>query len=68
MGRGVGMDVGYLGWLLREGRIAGQKRGGRWYTSAAAVRRYQREVANGAIPVGRPRRRSAEGQVSNDQQ
>jgi len=48
----------YLGWLLREGRIAGQKRRGRWYTTEAAVRRYQQEVASQAIPVGRPRRRS----------
>ena len=50
------IDAGYLGWLLREGRIAGQKRRGRWYTSEAAVRRYQREVAEGAVAVGRPRR------------
>jgi hypothetical protein len=41
---------------LREGRIAGQKRRGRWYTSEAAVRRYQREVAERAVPLGRPRR------------
>jgi hypothetical protein len=47
----------YLGWLLREGRIAGQKRRGRWYTSVAAVRRYQQEVAGRALPRGRPRRR-----------
>ncbi|NTU85724.1 MAG: Fic family protein [Chloroflexales bacterium] len=50
------MDAGYLGWLLRAGRVAGRKRGGRWYASAAAVRRYQQEVASGAIPTGRPRR------------
>jgi Fic family protein len=50
------VDADYLGWLLREGRIAGQKRRGRWYTSEAAVRRYQREVAEGTIPVGRPHR------------
>jgi Fic family protein len=54
-----GWDADYLGWLLRHGRIAGQKRRGRWYTSEAAVRRYQHEVANRDIPVGRPRRRSA---------
>jgi Fic family protein len=51
-----GMDAGYLGWLLRAGRVAGRKRGGRWYTSAAAVERYQGEVASGAIPTGRPPR------------
>lgn len=52
-----GMDAGYLGWLLRAGRVAGAKRGGRWYVSTAAVRRYQDEVAAGAIPPGRPKRR-----------
>jgi Fic family protein len=57
------MDADYLGWLLREGRIAGQKRRGRWYTSEAAVRRYQQEVAGRDIPVGRPRRRFRSRQV-----
>lgn len=52
-----GVDADYLGWLLRAGRVAGRKRGGRWYTSAAAVQRYQQEVESGAIPTGRPRRR-----------
>lgn len=51
------MDAGYLGWLLRAGRVAGRKRGGRWYTSEAAVRRYQQEVEAGAVPAGRPPRR-----------
>lgn len=51
------IDAGYLGWLLRAGRVAGAKRGGRWHVSAAAVRRYQDEVAAGAIPPGRPKRR-----------
>jgi Fic family protein len=50
------MDADYLGWLLRAGRVAGAKRGGRWYTSEVAVRRYQAEVAAGAVPTGRPRR------------
>lgn len=49
------IDADYLSWLLRVGRVAGSKRGGRWYTSAAAVQRYQQEVAGGAIPTGRPR-------------
>jgi len=54
------IDADYLGWLLRAGRIAGQKRRGRWFTSEAAVRRYQQEVVSGAVPVGRPRRRLAD--------
>ena len=54
----VGMEADYLGWLLRAGRVAGTKQGGRWYTSAAAVRRYQDEVARREVPIGRPRRSS----------
>ena len=50
------IDADYLSWLLRAGRVAGTKRGGRWYTSEAAVGRYQQEVASGAVPNGRPRR------------
>ncbi|MFV9505473.1 MAG: Fic family protein [Oscillochloridaceae bacterium umkhey_bin13] len=50
------IDAAYLSWLLRVGRVAGSKRGGRWYTSEAAVQRYQQEVSAGAIPTGRPRR------------
>lgn len=50
------IDAGYLGWLLRAGRVAGAKRGGRWLVSAAAVRRYQAEVESGAVPNGRPPR------------
>ncbi len=44
------MKADYLGWLLREGRIAGQRRRGRWYISEAAVRHYQQEVAEHAVP------------------
>lgn len=51
------IDADYLGWLLRAGRIAGTKRGGRWYTSESAVRRYQAEVTAGTVPAGRPRSR-----------
>ncbi|NCC36951.1 MAG: Fic family protein [Chloroflexia bacterium] len=50
------IDADYLSWLLRAGRVAGRKRGGRWYTSVAAVQDYQQEVARGAVPNGRPRR------------
>jgi len=52
-----GMDAAYLGWLLRNQRVDGTKVGGRWYTSEAAVRRYQDEVARGANPPGRPKKR-----------
>ena len=53
------IDADYLSWLLRAGRVAGTKRGGRWYTAEVAVQRYQQEVASGAVPNGRPRRRKA---------
>jgi len=51
------MDAAYLGWLLRNQRVDGSKVGGRWYTSEAAVRRYQAEVAQGVHPPGRPKQR-----------
>lgn len=53
----TGIDVAYLGWLLRNQRVDGTKLAGRWYTSEAAVRRYQNEVARGVHPPGRPKRR-----------
>jgi Fic family protein len=52
----TGMDAAYLGWLLRNQRVDGTKVGGRWYTSEAAVRRYQAEVAAHVHPPGRPKR------------
>jgi hypothetical protein len=53
----TGIDVAYLGWLLRNQRVEGTKVGGRWYTSEAAVRRYRAEVAQGVHPAGRPKKR-----------
>lgn len=38
------IEADNLGWLLRAGRVAGQKRRGPWHTSEEAVRRYQHEV------------------------
>jgi fido (protein-threonine AMPylation protein) len=52
----TGMDAAYLGWLLRNQRVDGTKVGGRWFTSEAAVRRYQAEVAGHVHPPGRPKR------------
>ena len=52
----TGMDAAYLAWLLRNQRVDGTKVGGRWFTSEAAVRRYQQEVAQGVHPPGRPKR------------
>jgi Fic family protein len=44
----------HLGWLIRQGRLAAVKRGGRWYSSLAAVARYQTDVEEGRFPPGRP--------------
>ena len=44
----------HLGWLIRQGRLAAVKRGGRWYSSLAAVARYQADVEEGRFPPGRP--------------
>jgi Fic family protein len=45
----------YLGWLVRQGRLAAVKRGGRWYSTRDALARYRAEVAAGRVPPGRPR-------------
>ena len=47
----------YLGWLVRRGRLEATKRGGRWYSTPAALERYKEEVATGAAPRGRPRKK-----------
>jgi Fic family protein len=46
----------HLGWLARQGRLDAVKRGGRWYSTVAAIERYRAEVEQGATPRGRPRR------------
>lgn len=46
----------YLALLIRKGRLAGIKRGARWYSTHAALERYQRDVAEGRFPGGRPRK------------
>jgi hypothetical protein len=51
----TGYSVDYLGWLVRQGRIAAVKRGGRWYSAPDAVRRYKAEVEAGSMPRGRPK-------------
>jgi Fic family protein len=57
LAREFGYTSEYLGLLIRKGRIAGTKRGLRWYSTRAAVERYQREVKQGMVPTGRPRGR-----------
>lgn len=44
----------YLALLIRKGRLAGRKRGRRWYSTQAALDRYQAEIEAGLVPRGRP--------------
>jgi fido (protein-threonine AMPylation protein) len=57
LARAFGYTTDYLGLLIRKGRLAAIKRNGRWYSTRAAMERYQREVAQGAVSYGRPRAR-----------
>lgn len=52
----TGYDRAHLGWLIRQGRLAAEKRGGRWYSTVDAVAQYAQDVAQGRFPAGRPRR------------
>jgi Fic family protein len=52
---GMALSAEYLALLIRKGRIAGVKRDGRWHSTRAALERYQAEVADDAVPRGRPR-------------
>jgi hypothetical protein len=40
----TGYSVDYLGWLVRQGRIAAVKRRGRWYSTLEEVNRYKTGV------------------------
>jgi Fic family protein len=52
---GTAHSAAYLALLIRKGRLAGSKRGGRWHSTRAALARYEAEVAGGVFPRGRPR-------------
>jgi hypothetical protein len=56
LARITGYASTHLGWLIRQGRLAGVKRGGRWYSTRAAIDRYQADVEHGRFPAGRPRK------------
>jgi Fic family protein len=51
----TGQNAEYLALLIRKGRLAGTKRGSRWYSSVDAVRRYEQEVRDHVVQRGRPR-------------
>jgi Fic family protein len=60
LARLTGYSSAHLGWLIRQGRIAAVKRGGRWYSTLAAIDRYQADVEQGRFPAGRPRKDSGD--------
>ena len=49
-----GYPLEYLSWLARQGRIDAVKRGGRWYSTLAAIETYKREAEEGKKRRGRP--------------
>lgn len=55
LAREMGLSVEYLGLLARQGKLEAVKRGKRWYSTSAAVEKYQREVQNKRFPLGRPK-------------
>jgi Fic family protein len=59
---GSGYSVNYLGLLVRRGHLAALRRGGRWFSTPAALAQYQAEVREGLRPRGRPRQPGMAGQ------
>lgn len=49
-----GYKLEYLSWLARQGRIDAVKRGGRWYSTHAAIEQYKAEAEEGMQKRGRP--------------
>ena len=49
-----GYRLEYLSWLARQGRIDAVKRGGRWYSTRAAIEQYKIEAEQGKQKRGRP--------------
>jgi hypothetical protein len=56
LARRTGYAAPHLGWLIRQGRLEAVKRSGRWYSTVAAVERYGRDVEQGEVAKGRPKR------------
>jgi hypothetical protein len=56
LARTVGRDANYLGLLARQGKLEARKRGGRWYSTQAALQRYAEQAEEGLRHRGRPRR------------
>lgn len=47
-------NAAYLGLLIRKRRLEGTMRGGRWYSTQAALARYRAAVVARTVPRGRP--------------
>jgi fido (protein-threonine AMPylation protein) len=50
----TGHDPNYLGLLVRQGKLEAMKRGGRWYSTLAAIQTYQEQAQEGIRQRGRP--------------
>ncbi len=58
----VGLSYGQMLRLVQQRRITGERRGGHWFTSASAVRAFDRErehSAAGDVPADRGNREKA---------
>jgi fido (protein-threonine AMPylation protein) len=53
----TGHDPNYLGLLARQGKLEATKRGGRWYSTLAAIQTYQDQAQEGVRERGRPPKR-----------
>ena len=52
----AGHDPNYLGLLARQGKLEAVKRGGRWYSTQAALHTYLDQAQEGLKQRGRPRK------------
>ncbi|TMC18416.1 MAG: Fic family protein [Chloroflexi bacterium] len=54
------LDPNYLGLLARQGKLEAMKRGGRWYSTLAAIQTYQEQAQKGLLQRGRPPKGTSE--------
>ncbi len=58
LARTTGHDPNYLGLLARQSKLEAVKRGGRWYSTRAALQTYQDQAQEGLKQRGRPPKRT----------
>lgn len=56
LAKSTGHDPNYLGLLARQGKLEAIKRGGRWYSTRAALQMYLEQAQEGIKHRGRPPR------------